>query len=745
LRNPSPITGKKNTGWHSFTRSIKSTAAPAQMASQGRKPQRPASVPKKAPITLLGTLNAVAIDTETTGLDTARDRIIQIGGVHIKNGVLDEVDSCSQLINPGIAIPDVSRNIHGISDDDVSESPKFADFNSEFRNWLGDSVVIGHSIGFDLAMFKREHDLARISWTTPRTIDIRHMVDILSPNLPDYSLDTLASWQNVRVHGRHDALADARITARVFLALLPLIREKGIRTFAELENACRKADTRSVDEIKSGWYDFLYQSDDDPLHHSPARIDSYPYQHKVSDIMSSPVAFANAADTVSTVLDILMEKKISSIVIQPLDSNPDHGIVTERDILRAINEHGMAVLDMTIRNFSTFPLKTVKHDEYLFRAIGTMDRLRFRHLGVEGPDRKIAGMLTSRDLIRQKSTDAVNIGDAVLHAESEQDLASAWANLSQVAIGLDRENVDVRNIATIISEELRAITRQSCIMAEKEMIDSRLGPAPTPYCMLVLGSGGRGECLLAMDQDNAIIYLEGEPGSETDQWFEKLGQRTAELLNIAGVPFCTGNIMASNPEWRMGLSQWKSQIESWISRTRPDDLLKTDIFFDAVAVHGDEPLMEEVMQHAFELGSTSRSFLSLMAANAANVHSPLSMFKRFKLVDGRMDVKMGGILPIFSAARVESIRNRIRHKSTPERLNALLESGKPAALIDNLTEAHRIILTAILKQQLYDLENGIVLSNRIAPDKMKPGLRNNLRWALEQVPSVTDLLGVPAK
>ena len=714
------------------------------MTNKSRKPRRPASTTKKSTVTLLGNLTAVAVDTETTGLNVSRDRIIQIGGVRIKSGVLNEDDKCNQLLNPEIPIPKVSRNIHGISDEDVRDSPKFAMFVSQLENWLGDSVVVGHSIGFDLAMLKREYELSGFSWVAPRTIDIRHMVDILSPNLPDFSLETLASWQNIQVHDRHDALADAEMTAKVFLALVPLLREKGIRTLAELENACIRSDNRSVDEIKSGWYDFLYQPDYDPLLYSPARIDSYPYQHKVSEIMSSPAFFADAKDTVANILDVLMEKKISSIVIKPIASSPEYGIVTERDVLRAINDSGMSALQMPVQNLATFPLKTVKDNEFVFRAIGMMDRLRFRHLGVESPDQEIIGMLTSRDLVRQKSTDAVNIGDEVLHAETEQDLANAWSNLSQVAIGLDRENVDVRNIATIISEELRAITRQACIMAEREMVENGFGSAPVPYCMLVLGSGGRGESLLAMDQDNAIVYLEGKPGSETDQWFEKIGRRASELLNIAGVPYCKGNIMASNPEWRMGLSQWKSMIESWISRTRPDDLLKTDIFFDAVTVYGDESLMREITQHAYELGSASRSFLSLMATNASNVHSPLTMFKRFKLIDGRMDVKMGGILPIFSAARVESIRNKIFHKSTPERLNALLEKGKPAELIDNLTEAHRIILTAILKQQLFDLENGIFLSNNIAPNKMKPGLRDNLRWALEQVPSVSDLLGVPA-
>jgi DNA polymerase-3 subunit epsilon/CBS domain-containing protein len=287
---------------------------------------------------------------------------------------------------------------------------------------------------------------------------------------------------------------------------------------------------------------------------------------------------------------------------------------------------------------------------------------------------------------------------------------------------------------------LCALTRRACQIAEDE-----LGEPPVPYAMMVLGSGGRGESLLAMDQDNAIIYLEGDPGSEVDNWFETLGIRVADLLHMSGVPYCKGGIMASNSEWRMSVMHWEKQIGKWISRTSPEDILKTDIFFDAVAVHGDFGLMDKITNHALELGSGSREFLHLLSSNAADVNSPLGMFGRFRLDQGRIDVKLGGIMPIFSSARVEAIRYRITERSTPGRLRAVqLESDRPEQLFNNLIEAHRIILTAILKQQLYDLENGISLSNKVAPEAMNATAKSNLKWALEQVSSVTDLLGVPA-
>ena len=61
----------------------------------------------------------------------------------------------------------------------------------------------------------------------------------------------------------------------------------------------------------------------------------------------------------------------------------------------------------------------------------------------------------------------------------------------------------------------------------------------------------------------------------------------------------------------------------------------------------------------------------------------------------------------------------------------------------NCSEAHRIIFNTILVQQLLDLEAGISLSNRVAPGSLTSAQRDQLSWALEQVPNVSNLLGDP--
>jgi DNA polymerase-3 subunit epsilon/CBS domain-containing protein len=69
--------------------------------------------------------------------------------------------------------------------------------------------------------------------------------------------------------------------------------------------------------------------------------------------------------------------------------------------------------------------------------------------------------------------------------------------------------------------------------------------------------------------------------------------------------------------------------------------------------------------------------------------------------------------------------------------------GKMKKTLKNLNEAHRIIFNSILEQQLLDLEAGIPLSNRVAPASLDPATREQLSWALEQVPNVSNLLGDP--
>jgi len=123
---------------------------------------------------------------------------------------------------------------------------------------------------------------------------------------------------------------------------------------------------------------------------------------------------------------------------------------------------------------------------------------------------------------------------------------------------------------------------------------------------------------------------------------------------------------------------------------------------------------------------------------------PIGWFGKLRLVEGRVDLKRGGIMPIFSAARVLALKLKLSERATPERLAAagtLME--KDAGAINGLIDAHRILLGEILEQQIRDLREGIPLSNSVNPKQLSASKLERLKWAVEQVDRVPGLLGDP--
>jgi len=693
---------------------------------------------------------AVAIDTETTGLDVRQDRVVEIAAVRL--GPDGPAEHFSSLVAPGVAIPATATAVHGISDAEVAGAEPFPAVMAAIAPWIGQAVVIGYSVGFDLAVLRAEHERHGLAWTPPRSLCVRHLMQLVAPELPNQSLELAAKWLGVEAGERHRALGDAETAGRIFRALVPRLRDKGIVTLAQAERVSRSLTTRLEEEAQAGWHEVVRDrrlAAEGVAEY--ARIDSFPYRHRVADVMRLPAVTLPRGRTLREALAVMMERGISSVFVEPGAGSgtgggggAEWGILTERDVLRALNAGGEGALDRPLGDFAKGPLVGIESDEFVYRAMALMTRRGFRHLGVRDETGAVVGALSARDLLRQRASDALALGDSLERAETPAELGRIWAGLTTVARGLVFEETDPRDIAAIASRELRALTKRACELAEAALQRAGKGKPPRPYAMMVLGSGGRGESLLAMDQDNAIIFDVGPPGGPEDRWFAELGGLVADMLNEAGVVYCPGGIMASKPDWRLDLAGWRRRVDAWIGMARPEDLLNSDIFFDAVPVHGDRALAETLYAEAVAGARGSRTFLKAMALNASRFHVQLNWLGRPRLENGRIDVKKGGLLPIFSAARVAALTHDVVARSTPERLEGVralevFDSG----LIGRLIEAHKILLGAILGQQLRDIPAGIALSNRVAPGEMEPYQRQQLTWALAQVDSVRSLLGTP--
>ena len=683
-------------------------------------------------------LPAIALDTETTGLDPAQDRIVELAAVRIADGAVAATGPFATLVAPGRPIPPVATGIHGLADADVAGAPAFPQAIAGLAAWSGASVVLGWSVGFDLAVLRAEHERHGLAWRPPRSLDVAHLVRLVGPQLPSTSLETAAAWLGIEVAGRHRALADARLAADVYLALLPRLRAKGIVTLAQAERALRGLGHLREGEARAGWDEAAPPERVADF----ARIDSFLYRHRVADLMHAPPVTVDPAVPLGDAIARMAAQGIGSLFVVPAGGG-DAGIVTERDVVRALAAGGAAALARPVDGYAQRPLVTLAADEYAYRALGLMTARGFRHLGVT-VDGRLAGALGMRDLLRRRSGDAVLLGEAIEQAATPAALGRVWAALNDVVRALAAEQVDARDIAAIVSRELRALTRRAAELAEAELAAAGQGGPPSPFAVLVLGSGGRGESLLAMDQDNAVVHRDAVPAGAAGGWFEAFGRRLSDILAEAGVAYCKGGVMASNPAWRRDLDGWRREVGSWVARSRPEDVLNCDIFYDMVAVHGDAGLADLLHGEALERAAASPAFLKFLALHAADLDPPVGWFGRLRLTDGRIDLKRHGLMPIFSAARVAALRHRIAARSTPERIAALRPlSVASDRTLDDLVAAHRLLLDLVLRQQLADLAAGVPLSNRVAPAALDDYGRQQLRWALDQVPRIADVLGTP--
>ena len=681
-------------------------------------------------------LDAIVLDTETTGLDPAKARIVEIGAVPLRRGRLDETAALRQLVNPGEAIPTDATRIHAIDDSMVASAPKFAAVWPDISAAIFDAVLIGHTFGFDLAVLKRECERAGLAWAPPRTLDTRLLAQVAEPNLGGYTLEHLASWLGLDIEKRHSALADATITGQIFLALLPKLREGNIRTLAEAEQACLALTGVLEDQHRAGWEPAV-RIPRARGEHTFARIDPYPYRHRVADVMSAPPITVGTDVSLGDAVQRMARGKISSLLVvaaaSPMQPR-NAAIITERDVLRAISEKGPQALSQAAAQFASKPLETVPADAFVYRALGRMSRLKVRHLGVENENGEVCGIITSRDLLRLRAQEAVVLGDEIDQADDVPALGAAWARLPQAADALLAEGVSARDIAAVISRELGALTGRAGVLAERRMKADGQGEPPCAYALCILGSAGRGESLLAMDQDNAIVFAEGAPGSAVDQWFARLGGIVADILHEAGVPYCKGGVMARNAAWRGSRETWRARIADWIARSTPADLLSVDIFFDLVCVRGDAALANDVWRSAFDAARGNVAFAKLLVEAAGEVEPAITMFGNLRTENGRIDLKKAGLFGIFTTARVLAIRYHLLVRSTQARLSAIASLGHGGdSDLDALARAHEVFIDLILGQQVADIHGGLPPSNKVAIKPLSREQRERLRESLGAV------------
>ena len=180
------------------------------------------------------------MDTETTGLDPAKDSMLSFGAIQV-SGLKIQVQTAVEWY-PEAANPDrKSARIHGLVD--IPHPISREEFSKRLLKYLGNSILVGHHLGFDLEMLGRTlapFGLARLPNPVIDTLNLavrlEHgpQADFTRINRDFYSLDELCKRYGIEPEDRHTAAGDAFLTAQLLLRLLKKAEKKGIHTFKEL-------------------------------------------------------------------------------------------------------------------------------------------------------------------------------------------------------------------------------------------------------------------------------------------------------------------------------------------------------------------------------------------------------------------------------------------------------------------------------------------------------------------------------
>lgn len=415
------------------------------------------------------------------------------------------------------------------------------------------------------------------------------------------------------------------------------------------------------------------------------------------------------------------------------------GIVTDRDMRSRVMAQGISY-DTAVSEVMTEDLFTLDDNAYVFEAMLSMLRFNVHHLPIMHR-RRCIGVISLSDILRHESQSSILLARGIFAQQSVDGLKYYAQQLPAVFVRMANEDANSHMIGSAMSVIGRSFKQRLLELAEE-----KLGPPPVPYSFLALGSMARNEQLIVTDQDNAIILHNDFQEDRHGHYFEELARFVSDGLAECGYPYCSGNIMATNPAYRVSLNEWKQQFSDWIEKPQPKALLNSCIFFDLDSVWGEEKLAEELRQFVADKAPKHRAFLASMARNALNRTPPLGFFKEFVLEqDGKhrnsINLKRRGTAPLTDAIRVHALAVGSKAQNSFERIEDIKQAGLlPSGKAQDLSDALEYLSIVRARHQALAIQAGEEPDNNVQPDMLSSFERRNLKEAFRVLHNAQNFL-----
>jgi CBS domain-containing protein len=423
------------------------------------------------------------------------------------------------------------------------------------------------------------------------------------------------------------------------------------------------------------------------------------------------------------------------------------GILTEHDVVRRVAWR--ATSDQPVEEVMTAPIVTVSADDHLLDAITTMRRHRLSHVPVVDGTGRLAGLLALHEVLFALSGSLRGLIDQFAQVEGLDGLKRIKAAQADLADELLRDGVAVAEVLALLTEINFELHRRALGLAIDGLRTDGWGAPPVAFALILMGSAGRGECLLAPDQDNGFILTDYDDADHAriDAYFVSLAVRFTQLLDDIGFPLCLGNVMATNPVWRKRISEWRKQIGSWLRRRTEAQLLLSDILIDFQHVWGDATLSQALRRHLMQASAATPTFARDLFAIEADHGAALGWFGRLRSErdkqdrPGMINLKLRGTFPVVAAARLLSLKAGLPETSTLARLDGLAaKSALHPDDLDNLKHAFAFISRLLLRQQIEDGTAGAEISDFVPEERLNKREKEELVTCLRNIVNVRETL-----
>jgi len=457
----------------------------------------------------------------------------------------------------------------------------------------------------------------------------------------------------------------------------------------------------------------------------------YLFSVQVQDVIKRDVQWISSGETIQTAARRMAELEIGSLLVND-PGGAVVGIISDKDLRSKVVATGLSY-ETPVAAIMTAPVHSIPVHAVCFDALLQMMNLQVHHLAVER-QKEIVGVITAHDIMVHQGTSPLYLFREIVTQRKIEDLYELSHKVPMVVRTLIEEGAKANNITRMIS-----VLNDHIVERVLALLHEELGPAPYPFCWLMMGSEGRKEQTFKTDQDNALIYE--TPANEWEEikraklYFRRFGNKAIEHLAKCGYPLCKGEIMASNPKWRKPFAVWRGYFSRWISTPEPKEVMHATIFFDFRPGYGQTQVGERLRDYLVQEIPQKAIFLMHLAKDCVSGRPPLSFFRNFIVEkDGehknRLDMKTRGLVPIVDFARLLALRHGVRETNTMGRLRILSDSELiPKELYTEARDAYEFQMQLRLVHQLRMMEEGQQPDNYIDPAELSDLEKQTLKEA----------------